>query len=519
MVCLKLLLLFASSVFRSVLGQDQDQPESSSVDSSVGTKCCNALRAKLPSKVFARGTPEYNARHTTYYSLQQQELMPLCTVKPQTAQDVSDIVKLAKANQCPFAVASGGHMSWKGSSNLDGGFVIDMRGMNQIDISTKDQTVKLGPGSPWTNVYDAMSNYNVSTTGARINAVGVGGFLLGGGIAFASVDKGFGADNVFNYEVVLSDGRIVSVNNDTNSDLFWALKLAGSNYGIVTRFDMHTYSSPLIWGAVSLYPYSNQSASELFNSYEEYGHDDKNKKDFLSVVFAHQNGTDLAMSVQVNLDAVARAPLTSVEPIMSSEKVGNTHDVVDEVIAHALDSTARTSWYTITTKIGSEFFKDIYEQGDQVFKSLKDREGFSLTVGFQSFQKSFIEGAARTPVYNALKRSNADLVCILIFATWTSPADDADMKQATNTLGSWAEAEARKLGLLDDFIYLNYANEQQRVYERSVTPDDLDRMREIQKTYDASGTYEKLWRGGYKLPKKDYHGSETGAGVGERDDL
>lgn len=72
-------------------------------------------------------------------------------------------------------------MSWKGSSNIDGrGFVIDLTALNMVDISAKDQTVKLGPGSPWTNVYAAMSPFNITTTGARINDVGVGGFLLGG---------------------------------------------------------------------------------------------------------------------------------------------------------------------------------------------------------------------------------------------------------------------------------------------------------------------------------------------------
>lgn len=101
-------------------------------------------------------------------------------MRPSSASEVSHIVKLAKASQCPFAVASGGHMSWKGSSNIDGGFVIDLRRMTQIDVSPKDQMVQLGPGSLWQEVYKVMAGYNVSTAGGRINAVGVGGFLLGG---------------------------------------------------------------------------------------------------------------------------------------------------------------------------------------------------------------------------------------------------------------------------------------------------------------------------------------------------
>jgi FAD/FMN-containing dehydrogenase len=52
--------------------------------------------------------------------------------------------------------------------------------MDTIDVSAKDRTVKLGPGSPWKNVYAAMAPFNITVAGGRLNAVGVGGYLLGG---------------------------------------------------------------------------------------------------------------------------------------------------------------------------------------------------------------------------------------------------------------------------------------------------------------------------------------------------
>ncbi|KAE9402120.1 FAD-binding domain-containing protein [Gymnopus androsaceus JB14] len=506
---LKLLLLLTAA-YLCVFAQEH--PEPSEVRPSIGTSCCHALSAMMPSMVFSNGTPEYDARHMTYYSLQQQELFPTCTVMPTSAVNVSLIVKFANANQCPFAVASGGHMSWAGSSNIEGGFVIDMRSLNQIDISVQDQTVMLGPGSPWTNVYNAMTPFNVTTTGARINTVGVAGFLLG---AFASVTKGFGADNVFNYEVVLANGSIVEANKDMNSDLFWSLKFAGSNYGIVTRFDMNTYPSAAIWGAVISYPYTNQSTSDLLTDYANYGHDDSNTHIFKAISFVHSNGTDTASIVEVNLNPIPLANVTSVPALVSFELTGPTHDVISEVIANALASTARTEWYTITTEIDSDLFTDIYEGGLKIFEPLEDREGFTLATGIQSFQKSFIEGAAGTPVYNALKQPNADLVCILLMATWTNPADDVAMKAAVLQFGAWAEAEALNRGLLASYIYLNYANEQQLIYERSVTPNDLNTMRKIQKKYDPSGVFTQLWRGGYKIPQEGYTGPETGPGFAE----
>ncbi|KAJ8091248.1 hypothetical protein PM082_024517 [Marasmius tenuissimus] len=348
------LLLLLVPLYLGVSAQDQP-------DSVVGSKCCDALRARLSSKVFARGTPEYDARHAMYYSLQQQELFPNCTVRPSSASDVSSIVKIAKASQCPFAVASGGHMSWKGSSNMNGGFVIDLREINQIDISVEDQTVK-------------------------INAVGVGGFLLGGGIAFASVDKGFGADNVFNYEVVLADGRIVNANNATNSDLFWALKLAGSNFGIVTRFDMHTYSSPAIWGEVSVYPLTDSTESELLTNFAEYVHDEQNRKTSSLLFSTTPTGMSPCPFKPTSMRFLCQTcPLPQ---LLCTPRKGSTHDVVDEVIAAALASTARTHWFTFTTKVATDFFVDLHAMGDKIFEPLKDRQGLTTTMSVQSFQRA-----------------------------------------------------------------------------------------------------------------------------------
>lgn len=76
------------------------------------------------------------------------------------------------------------------------------------------------------------------------------------------------------------------------------------------------------------------------------------------------------------------------------------------------------------------------------------------------------------------------------------------MEAAVNELGEWAEAEARKRGLWDDFIYLNYANGKQQVYEHSVTPEDLEKLRMVKMAYDPSGALTRLWKGGFKLPEE-----------------
>ncbi|KAF3066808.1 putative FAD-linked oxidoreductase, partial [Trichoderma lentiforme] len=472
---------------------------------------CSELHKELPSLVHYPSSSEYESRNAEYYSKQQQELHPACIIRPKVANDVSHILQIANSLQCPFAVASGGHMCWKGSSNIDGGFLIDLRSMNKISIQHERQMVELGPGATWINVYAALEPHHISTAGGRISGVGVGGFLLGGGIAFASAEKGLGANNVINYEVVLSNGTIVNANEAENEDLFWAMKLPSTNYGIVTRFDMRTYHSPAIWGAVNVYPFTPTLASELYAQSEKWGHDDTNKDNMVSIAMMRNKGMSLALAVQVNEAGVTQDPLTSDTPIMHLETTGSTYKVVREVVDSALAATTRTRWHTITTKIDTEYFMDIFEKSESIMKPHDGRENILWSIAVQHFQKGCINAAKESPIFNALGQGKDDLVNIHIRMEWANPDDDAALEEAAYELGTLAETEARKRGILNDFIYLNYADGSQPVYERSVTPGNMEKMREIKKAYDPAGIFDRLWRGGYKLPVERGNMSQTDA--------
>lgn len=49
------------------------------------------------------------------------------------------------------------------------------------------------------------------------------------------------------FKVVLGNGTIAIANLNEHSDLFWALKGGGPNFGIVTRFDLEVIPSNLVW--------------------------------------------------------------------------------------------------------------------------------------------------------------------------------------------------------------------------------------------------------------------------------
>ncbi|KAJ7804534.1 hypothetical protein B0H14DRAFT_2201608, partial [Mycena olivaceomarginata] len=108
----------------------------------------------------------YRAQGASYYSLMQSDLKSTCRVSPTTADDVLAIVGIAAQSGCDFAVRSGGHMSWKGSSNIGpSGFTIDLQKLNSISLSNDRSVVSIGAGAGWRTVYRFLDPYNLTIVG------------------------------------------------------------------------------------------------------------------------------------------------------------------------------------------------------------------------------------------------------------------------------------------------------------------------------------------------------------------
>lgn len=182
-------------------------------------------------------------------------------VKILTAANVSE--------PCQFAVRSGGHTPIPGSNNADAGVTIDLLYMNGTTYNADTQIASISPAARWGSVYTTLEPLGRMVPGGRDSTVGVGGYLLGGGISHYSALVGLSCDNVVNFEVVLADGCIVNANQTTNFDLFTALKGGNNNFGIATRYDMDTFESEDLWGGIVTYPSS--TAHQHFTALVNFG--------------------------------------------------------------------------------------------------------------------------------------------------------------------------------------------------------------------------------------------------------
>jgi FAD/FMN-containing dehydrogenase len=129
---------------------------------------------------------------------------PTCIVQPLSTADVQKAVSYLSSQRVRFAIRSGGHSPLPLGANANDGVLIDTSSLTTRQYSKQDQTVRVGTGLRWGDVYSYLDQYRVTVVGGRVLDVGVGGLILGSGLSYLSDLYGMACDNVVNFEVVFT---------------------------------------------------------------------------------------------------------------------------------------------------------------------------------------------------------------------------------------------------------------------------------------------------------------------------
>lgn len=166
---------------------------------------------------------------------------PAVIVLPANEREVAAAVKFASDNKLKFGVSAGKHSHYSAISNA---LMIDLRMLKDISIDKDTKTACVGAGMKLGEFDSACAPYNLATTAGTNGDTGLAGLSLGGGAGFLARKFGLTCDNVLSLRVALLDGSIVTANKSENTDLFWALRGGGGNFGVVTQFTYQLYEMP-----------------------------------------------------------------------------------------------------------------------------------------------------------------------------------------------------------------------------------------------------------------------------------
>jgi FAD/FMN-containing dehydrogenase/thioesterase domain-containing protein len=192
---------------------------------------------------------------------------PALVVQAAGTADVAAAVEFARELGLAVSVRGAGH-NIAGTALAQDGLTIDMSLLREVVVDPEARTATVQPGCTLADVDRATQAHGLATTLGFISEVGVAGLTLGGGLGYLARRFGWTVDNLLEVEIVTADGRVRRASRDEHEDLFWAVRGAGANLGVVTSFTYRLHEvGPIIFGGIIAWPFAR--AGEILGAYRE----------------------------------------------------------------------------------------------------------------------------------------------------------------------------------------------------------------------------------------------------------
>lgn len=231
----------------------------------MATPNVGQLREQVRGQVVTAEDGDYEEARRVYNAMIDRR--PRVIVRCAGPNDVAAAVNFARESGLDLAVRGGSH-SVPGFGTADEAVVIDLSRMQAVDVDAGTSTARAQGGATWGAFNDATHAHGLATTGGIISTTGIGGLTLGGGIGYLSRGFGLSCDNLLSAEVVTADGRMLSVSDQENEDLFWAIRGGGGNFGVATSLEYQLHPVGEIYGGPMLYELHD--AATVLKFYREF---------------------------------------------------------------------------------------------------------------------------------------------------------------------------------------------------------------------------------------------------------
>jgi len=232
----------------------------------LSTASVDGLRSRMRGEVLDPASDAYDATRVVWNGMIDRR--PALIARCRNAADVMASVNFAREHGLAIAIRCGGH-NVAGYAVCDGGLMIDMSLMNDVQVVPGLDRAIVGGGATWADVDAATTPFGRATPGGLISATGIAGLTLSGGIGWLRGTHGLCVDNLVAANVVTAEGRLIRGDETENSDLLWALRGGGGNFGVVVSFEfkLHPIEAELMFCGPA---YPEERAEEVIARWRDF---------------------------------------------------------------------------------------------------------------------------------------------------------------------------------------------------------------------------------------------------------
>jgi FAD/FMN-containing dehydrogenase len=232
----------------------------------VGEAPVQELKKQLRGELLGPDDGGYNAARSVWNAMVDRR--PALIVRCAGVADVINSVNFARTNNLPVSVRGGGH-NVAGSAVCDDGMMLDLSRMKSVRVDPMSRTGRAEPGLVWGEFDRETQAFGLATTGGICSKTGIAGLTLGGGYGWLMRKSGLALDNLVSVDVIGADGQLRKASSTENADLFFGVRGAHSNFGVVTSLEYRLHVvGPTVLAGMVLHPL--EKAREALKFYRKY---------------------------------------------------------------------------------------------------------------------------------------------------------------------------------------------------------------------------------------------------------
>jgi UDP-N-acetylenolpyruvoylglucosamine reductase len=225
-----------------------------------------ALRGRIAGDFVTPADSGWDEARVAWNLLIDQQ--PAAVALPESADDVAEIVRFARANGYGIAGQTTGHNAGPLAARLGNTILVKTERLKGVEIDAVGRRARVGSGTVWLEVTEPAAKHGLAPLAGSSPDVGVSGYTLGGGISWMARRYGLSTNNVVAIEVVTADGEIVRADHVNHPDLFWAMRGGGGNFGVITAIELVLHPVAELYAGWLIYPI--ERSAEILKAWREW---------------------------------------------------------------------------------------------------------------------------------------------------------------------------------------------------------------------------------------------------------